>query len=279
MDKDFLLVKQNFIENLLSRYSFWNYLTPHQLQTWTNNGVESRYLPATGMNEPITLSPLEHLTIMPLVFDYLDTTISLKLGLSDESFKKKLNILDKESGNDLISRITVATYENLSKIRNKLLHQMASLSECRNKIVIIENKLSLNLNSMRHINSLATLLSKNLKNKKQLCLYEKSLILSSYKSAFSELNQSIIESANSEGAININASIIRHQIDMRPKEITSFEDLKDLLFNRFVNEEGKLISNTNFLFKYNEVEYSVPGEYLHAKPIITTSDIGIWVIV
>jgi hypothetical protein len=129
---------------------------------------------------------------------------------------------------------------------------------------------------MHHINSLAALLSKNLKIKKQLCLYDKSLILSSYKSAFPEPNQSIIESADSEGAIDIHASIMRYTIDMRPKEITSFEDLKDHLFNRFVNEEGKLIENTNFLFKYNEIEYSMPGEYLYRKPRITTSDIGIW---
>lgn len=278
MDKDFLLVKQKFIGNLLSRYGFWSYLTPHQLQTWTNNGVESRHSLITGMPEPIALSPLENLTIMPLVFDYLDVTISLKLELSDEPFKTKLKILDEKSDKDLISRLTVAIYENLSKIRNKLLHQKGSLSECGKKIVIIKNELSLNLSSMHHINSLAALLSKNLKNKKQLYLYEKSLILSSYKSAFSEPNQSIIESADSEGAIDIHASIMRYTIDMRPKEITSFEDLKDHLFNRFVNEEGKLIVNTNFLFKYNEIEYSIPGEYLYRNPRITTSDIGIWAI-
>ncbi|WP_139315720.1 hypothetical protein [Pseudomonas sp. PA27(2017)] len=278
MDKDFLLVKQKFIGNLLARYGFWHYLTPHQLQTWTNNGAESRHSLITGMPEPIALSPLEHLTIMPLVFDYLDVTISLNLGLSDEPFKTKLKILDEKSGNDLISRLTVAIYENLSKIRNKLLHQKGSISECGKKIVIIENELSLDLSSMHHINSLAALLSKNLKNKKQLCLYEKSLILSSYKSAFPEPNQSIIESADSEGAIDIHASIMRYTVDMRSKEITSFEDLKDHLLNRFVNEEGKLIGNTNFLFKYNETEHSIPGEYLYRNPRITKSDIDIWAI-
>lgn len=276
MDKDFLLVKQKFIGNLLSRYSFWSCLTPHQLQTWTNNGVESKYSLIAGMPAPIDLTSLEHLTIMPLVFDYLDVTISLNFGLSDEPFKTKLKMLDEKSDKDLISRITVAIYENLSKIRNKLLHQKGSLSECGKKVIIIKDELSFNLSSLHHINSLAALLSKKIKNKKQLCLYDKSLILSSYKSAFPELNQSIIESAGSEGAIDLHVSIMRYTIDMRPKQITSFEDLKDHLFNRFVNEEGKLIGNTNFLFAYNDIEYSIPGEYLYKNPIITVSDIGIW---
>lgn len=278
MDKDFLLVKQKFIENLLNRYSFWFYLTPHQLQTWTNTGAKYEASFIAEMPQSINLPPLEHLIIMPLVFDYLDVTASLKLGLSDEPFRAKLKTLDEKLDNDLISRITVSIYENLSKVRNKLLHQKGSFSECGNKIIVIKDELSINLSSLRHINSLAALLSKNLKNKKQLSLYDKSLIFSSYKSAFPGIGQSIIDSAGSEGVVDVHVSTMRYTIDMRPKEITNFEDLKDHLLNHFLNEEGKLIGNTNFLFKYREIEYSMPGEYLYKNPSITTSNIGIWAI-
>jgi len=275
VNKDFLIVKQKFIETLLGRYSFWDSLVSHQIQTWTDNGAESRHSLITGKPELIRLSALEHLAIAPLVFDYLDVTISLRFGLSDEPFKTKLKILREKAGEDLTSQLIIAIYDNLSSIRNKLLHQKGSLSEC-GKIIITKGVLSVELNHFGTLNSLASMLGRIVKNENKLCLNDKSVIWSSYKIIFPEAASSILEAASFERVVDINVSIMRYKIDMRSKAIVCFEDLKKHLYNRFVNEDGKLIGNTDFLFKYEGDEYSMPAEYLYKNKDIKKNDIRIW---
>lgn len=276
MNKEFLLIKQRFIESLLSRYTFWDSLIDHNLQIWRDRCVESSASCIIGMPMPIVLSPLEHLTIMPLVFDYLDVTISLKFGLSDEPFKAKQEKLSSMLGCDLISQLTVSTYEKLYKIRNKLLHQKGAVSECGKKIIIIKDDYHVDLASLKHINGLAVKLTKNLKVDKFFCLYEKSIIWSSYNLAFPNPNELILNIASSENVISIHLSYTRFIIDMRPTKIENFEELKTHLLNRFLTEEGQLISNSNFLFKYQGIEYSIPGEFLCKNSNISMCDIGIW---
>jgi hypothetical protein len=117
MNKEFLVVKQKFIETLLGRYNFWGALVSHHTQTWTDKGSESSHYLIARNVEPIRLKALEHLTIAPLIFDYLDVSISLRFGLSDEPFKTKLEVLREKTGGDLISQLTIEIYDKLSSTR------------------------------------------------------------------------------------------------------------------------------------------------------------------
>ncbi len=278
MNKNFLATKQKFIKTLLSRYEFWGALVSHQTQTWTNEGSESRCSMIAGGFEPIRISALEHLTIAPLVFDYLDVTISLKFRLSDEPFKTKLNILKERLGDDLISRLIISTYEKLSTIRNKLLHQKGSLSDCGKIVIITKDALSIELNHLSALNSLSVMLARTIKDDSRLSLNEKSAMWSSFKIIFPIAADSILDIAKNENVVDINILITRHKIDMRPKSIIHFEDLRNNLYSRFLNEHGKLIGNTDFLFRYDGYEYSMPAEYLYKNNDITISDIRVWAI-
>lgn len=277
MNHELLLTKQKFIKSLLSRYSFWSGLVEHNLQVWTDRGTELSASLIRGQLMPITLSSYEHLTILPLVFDYLDVTIALKFGLRDEPFKMKSEMLVNKLEGDLLSRITISLYENLSKIRNKLLHHKGGLSECGTKVIIIQGQLHVDLNALHYINRLTVFLSRYLEGNVHFSLYEKSLIWSSYKLALPNCDSEfILEAAKMEKVFSINVNCQRFKIDMRSKSLSSFDELKDNLQHRFLNEDGNLICNTLFMFIYNEIQYSVPAEYVYRHSDFSVNDLSIW---
>ncbi|MBF4285129.1 hypothetical protein, partial [Vibrio anguillarum] len=130
---------------------------------WTEEGVVSPHsICIEGGFKPIDLSSYEHLTIMPLVFDYFDVTVAMKYGLRDQPFGDKSLKLAQSLDKSFISQLTLVLYENMYKVRNKLLHHKGGLSDCGQNIVVIKDQFQIPLDNLHYINILVPFLSKHI---------------------------------------------------------------------------------------------------------------------
>jgi len=276
-NKELLLAKKKFIDQMLSRYRFWNGLVKYSPQQWTQNEVDVKINLIQGRLKPIELSSYEHLTILPLVFDYLDVTLALKYNLRTQPFTLKSQKLAQKLDQSFSSQLTIILYNIIYNIRNKLLHHKGGLSECGQYVVIIENELQVSLENLIYINSLVPFISTYLDGSKKFSLYEKSLLWSYFKKT--ELiepdNKILLEAVKNEEIIEVNCHF-RYKIDMHSIIYPTFEKLKNDLQNRQLNEYGNLISNTLFLFTFQHIEYAVPAEFIIKNPTFEFNEIKKW---
>ncbi|HGF3751051.1 TPA: hypothetical protein ACF4EY_004421 [Vibrio parahaemolyticus] len=276
-NKKLLSEKKKFISQLLSRYSFWCQPTQYQTQKWTKGAVSIHANCIVGAFKPIGLSSYEHLTIMPLVFDYLDVTVALKYGLRDQPFSEKSRKLTQSLDQSFISQLTLVLYENMYKVRNKLLHHKGGLSECGKNIVVIKDQFQIPLDNLRYINILVPFLTKHLDDSSEFNLYEKSLIWSYFKKSglIDTDNQILLDAVKKEEIIELSPDF-RFHIDMFSREYSTFEELRHDLECRFLNEHGNLIGNTLFSFNFQGEGYAVPAEYLRNNVTFNLDDLHKW---
>ncbi|BAV74362.1 hypothetical protein PCAU_2153 [Pseudomonas chlororaphis subsp. aurantiaca] len=229
----FLQKKLRLTEQLLQGFDIANDLAIYRQKTTIKDGVAHSYFDAVSYHPSLVRKSLdshEHLSMFPVVFDYLDLMVDQHYGTSDKLFRDKLNIFRRKNRqpDPLLRHIEIMVFDYAITVRNKLVHHKTRFSAC-GKFLEVKGGMRLEIACFGTLNRLIHFLVRRMAASKPLSLYQRALLVSAYRAVFGHLDRRLDGLlARGPWLPSMNIDYSRYLVDMAQEEMA--EDV--VLFDR-----------------------------------------------
>lgn len=227
--------------------------------------------------------------LFPIFFDYLDSYVDLRFGCVNESFNKKILILESNIDNDSIDDLFLHTlYKMCSQIRNKMLHHRLNYDGTE----VTASETTVTIPQFRVINELIYQYVKFSKTGKSL--FEKNALYSGLVDILKKNNNSEHEFVQRVELMSdylfitpyegrdlhpINAPIVSTDliIDRVSYPAKCFYDDNEIFKEKHPDPEEKIIiGNYYYFFQMEDKFYLIPSEAVNHRKKITFGEIDAW---
>ncbi|MCB2250893.1 hypothetical protein KTQ74_03235 [Pseudomonas chlororaphis] len=293
----FLQKKLHLTEQLLQGFDIAHDLAVYGQKTTIKGGVWHSHSDAISYHPSLvgkSLDSHEHLSMFPLVFDYLDLMIDQNYGTANLRFQEKLKVFrgKNQQPDPLLRHIEIMVFDYAITVRNKLVHHKTQFSAC-GKFLQVNGKIKLEIGCFRALNRLIYFLVQRMRAPKPLSLYQRALLVSVYRAIFGNLDSRLDGRLASEPQLpSMNISHRRFLMDMAEEEIAEDVVLFDKLA-RFPDPTGypdrqaflkahpdpdRKIMYGNFTYRlgYRGTVLRVPAEAINQHPAYRLADFEHW---
>ncbi|SDZ68066.1 hypothetical protein [Pseudomonas sp. NFIX28] len=295
--KVFLQKKLRLTEQLLQGFDIASDLAIYRQQTTIKDGVSHVYIDAKTYHPTMLRKPLdshEHLSMFPVVFDYLDLVVDQGYGTSNKLFKEKLEIFRSKNRqpDPLLRHIEIMVFDYAIAVRNKLLHHQTRFSAC-GKFLQVKHGMKLEIEHFGLLNRLIYCLVRHMRAPQPLSLYRRALLVSAYRVVFGHLDHKLNRLVAREPRLpSMNLQRPRYLFDMVQENIAEDVVMFDKLAH-FPDPSGYpdhqafvkahpdpdrkiMYGNHTFRLSYRGTVLRVPAEAIHQHPAYRLADFQHW---
>ncbi|WP_277588379.1 hypothetical protein [Pseudomonas chlororaphis] len=293
----FLQKKLRLTEQLLQGFDIANDLAVYGQKTTIKDGVSHSYFDAKTYHPSLVRKSLdshEHLSMFPVVFDYLDLIVDQHYGTSDKLFRDKLSIFRRQNRqpDPLLRHIEIMVFDYAITVRNKLVHHKTRFSAC-GKFLEVKGGMRLEIACFGMLNRLIHSLVRRMRAPKPMSLYRRALLVSAYRAVFGHLDRRL-DGLLARGLRlpSMNITYSRYLVDMAQEEVAEDVVLFDKLA-RFPDPTGypdrqaflkahpdpdRKIMYGGFTYRlsYRGTVLRVPAEAIHQHPTYRLADFQHW---
>ncbi|AKA25295.1 hypothetical protein [Pseudomonas chlororaphis] len=293
----FLQKKMRLTEQLLQGFDIANDLVVYRQKTTIKGGVSHSYIDARRYHSTLVrrcLDSHEHLSMFPVVFDYLDLMVDQQYGTSDKLFRDKLSIfrLKNQQPDPLLKHIQIMVFDYAITVRNKLVHHKTRFSVC-GKFLEVKGGMRLEIEHFGLLNRLIYFLVRHMGAPQSLSLYRRALLLSAYRTVFGHLDRRLDRLVASGPELPLmNIRLPRYLFDMAEEEIaedvvlfdklaqfpdaTGYPDRQAFLKMHPDPDRKIMYGNHTFRLSYRGAVLRVPAEVINQHPTYRLADFQHW---
>ncbi|MGN7742569.1 hypothetical protein ACTJKT_21650 [Pseudomonas sp. 22526] len=293
----FLQKKLRLTEQLLQGFDIANDLAVYRQKTTIKDGMSHSYVDAVRYHPSLVRKSLdshEHLSMFPVVFDYLDLMVDQQYGTSDKLFHEKLNIFRRKNRqpDPLLRHIEIMVFDYAITVRNKLVHHKTRFSSC-GKFLQVKAGMRLEIERFGLLNRLIYFLVRRMQAPEPLNLYQRALLVSAYRAIFGHLDNKLDGLvASGPGLPSMNIKRPRYLFDMAQENIaedvvifdklalfpdpTGYPDHQAFLKAHPDPERKILYGNYTYLLSYRGTVLRVPAEAINQHPNYRLADFQHW---
>ncbi|MGE7958587.1 hypothetical protein ACQKQA_18710 [Pseudomonas sp. NPDC089530] len=284
-------------EQLLQGFDIANDLVVYRQETTIKDGVSHSRFDAISYHPSLVRKSLdshEHLSMFPVVFDYLDLMVDQKYGTSDKLFHEKLSIFRRKNRqpDPLLRHIEIMVFGYAITVRNKLVHHKTRFSAC-GKFLQVKAGMRLEIERFGLLNRLIYFLVRRMQAPELLNLYRRALLVSAYRAVFGHLDRQLdrlLASGPRLPAMNIKRP--RYLFDMAQENIAEdvvmFDKLAlfpdptgypdhDAFLKAHPDPDRKILyGNYTYRLSYRGAVLRVPAEAINQHPTYRLADFQHW---
>ncbi|AZD66123.1 hypothetical protein SAMN04489802_4274 [Pseudomonas chlororaphis] len=293
----FLQKKLRLTEQLLQGFDIANDLAIYRQKTTIKDGVSHSYTDARSHHPLLVRKSLdshEHLSMFPVVFDYLDLMVDQKHGTSDKAFREKRSIFRRKNRqpDPLLRHIEIMVFDYAITVRNKLVHHKTRFSAC-GKFLQVKAGMRLEIAHFGLLNRLIYFLVRRMQAPEPLNLYQRALLVSAYRAIFGHLDNKLdglVASGPRLPSMNIKRP--RYLFDMAQENIaedvvifdklalfpdpSGYPDHQAFLKAHPDPDRKILYGNYTYLLSYRGSVLRVPAEAINQHPDYRLADFRHW---
>ncbi|AZD98201.1 hypothetical protein [Pseudomonas chlororaphis] len=293
----FLQKKLRLTEQLLQGFDIVNDLAIYRQKTTIKDGVAHSYTDVRSHHPLLVRKSLdshEHLSMFPVVFDYLDLMVDQKHGTSDKAFREKRSIFRRKNQqpDPLLRHIEIMVFDYAITVRNKLVHHKTRFSAC-GKFLQVKTGMRLEIAHFGLLNRLIYFLVRRMQAPEPLNLYQRALLVSAYRAIFGHLDNKLdglVASGPRLPSMNIKRP--RYLFDMAQENIaedvvifdklalfpdpTGYPDREAFLKAHPDPDRKILYGNYTYLLSYRGSVLRVPAEAINQHPDYRLADFRHW---
>ncbi|MBP5076695.1 hypothetical protein HUS84_22455 [Pseudomonas chlororaphis] len=293
----FLQKKLRLTEQLLQGFDIANDLVVYRQKTTIKDGVSHGYIDARSHHPSLVRKSLdshEHLSMFPVVFDYLDLMVDQKHGTSDKAFREKRSIFRRKNRqpDPLLRHIEIMVFDYAITVRNKLVHHKTRFSVC-GKFLEVKGGMRLEIERFGLLNRLIYFLVRRMQAPEPLNLYQRALLVSVYRAIFGHLDNKLDGLvASGPGLPSMNIQRPRYLFDMVQENIAEDVVIFDRLalfpdptgypdpeaFAKAHPDPDRKIMYGNYTYRlsYRGAVLRVPAEAINQHPTYRLADFQYW---
>ncbi|AZC30275.1 hypothetical protein PUP68_12745 [Pseudomonas chlororaphis] len=293
----FLQKKLRLTEQLLQGFDIANDLVVYCQKTTIKDGASHIHFNAISYHSSLVRKSLdshEHLSMFPVVFDYLDLMVDQQYGTSDKLFHEKLNIFRRRNRqpDPLLRHIEIMVFDYAITVRNKLVHHKTRFSAC-GKFLQVKAGMRLEIARFGLLNRLIHFLVRRMAAPKPLSLYRRALLVSAYRAVFGHLDRRLDGwVAKGPRLPSMNITYSRYLVDMAQEAVaedvvlfdklarfpdpTGYPDRQAFLKAHPDPERKIMYGNYTYLLSYRGTVLRVPAEAIHQHPTYRLADFRHW---